>query len=218
MPKRSAVVLNQRALNRALLERQHLLQRRRATADQEIEHLVAMQAQVPNAPYFGVWSRLQGFKPEELSTLIANRKAVRLGLMRNTVHLVTARDCRSLRSLFQAVLDRHWQTSVFKRNLVGVDLPTLTKQATALVEEKPRTLAELGLLLQRDWPNHDPTSLAACDAARWIILNTPDGADADKAADVLVKHHIQNPDLLGLALLRELLSSIVLEWPEGADG
>src|SRR2546421_2248135 len=160
MPKSSCVVLKQRVLNRALLERQHLLHRRRAGASQEIEHLVAMQAQVPNAPYIGLWSRLEGFKPEALAHLISEKRAVRLALLRNTVHLVTARDCLRLRGLFQPFLERGLQSSVFARNLVGLNLKPVIEEATKLMKEKPRTLVELRTLLHRRWPDRDANSLA----------------------------------------------------------
>ena len=153
-------VLSQRALNRALLERQHLLRRRKAPAAKEIEHLVAMQAQVPNSPYVGLWTRLEGFRPNELADLIEQRHAVRLGIMRNTIHLVTARDCVALRLLFSPVLERVLQSSPFGRNLVGADIKSLIRQATALMKEEPRTLADLGTYLHRRWPDRDPTSLA----------------------------------------------------------
>src|SRR5881396_2721341 len=93
-------VLDRQALNRALLARQLLLQRRPMSAAAAVEHLVGMQAQAPNLPYVGLWSRLRGFRHEELSRLVATRKAVRLSLMRNTIHLVTARDAFGIKPLF----------------------------------------------------------------------------------------------------------------------
>ena len=63
-----------RAQNRALLARQLLLERSAAhTAESAIEHLVGLQAQTPRDPYFGLWSRLDGFDPDALGALLTNR-------------------------------------------------------------------------------------------------------------------------------------------------
>ncbi|MFN8541885.1 MAG: crosslink repair DNA glycosylase YcaQ family protein [Thermomicrobiales bacterium] len=70
----AAPVLDRRALNRALLARQWLLERRKATAAEAIEHLIGLQAQAPFPPYYGLWSRLENFQPSELSTLIEQRQ------------------------------------------------------------------------------------------------------------------------------------------------
>jgi hypothetical protein len=91
---------SRRGLNRATLARQHLLERTPARAADAIEHLGGMQSQAPLAPYAGWWTRLQDFAPDELSALTGQRQVVRLHLMRNTVHLVSARDCPGRRALF----------------------------------------------------------------------------------------------------------------------
>lgn len=80
-------VLGRRSLNRALLARQMFLKREAITAAEAIERLVGMQAQVPSDPYYGLWSRLEGFRPGELSELVATRKAVRI-----VAHCRDARD------------------------------------------------------------------------------------------------------------------------------
>jgi len=85
-------VLGPRALGRALLERQLLLGRADMTPLRAIEHLAGLQSQAPSAPYVGLWTRLAGFHPAELARLMTERAVVRTHLMRNTVHLVTARD------------------------------------------------------------------------------------------------------------------------------
>ena len=64
-----------------------------------LEHLGGMQAQEPQAPFVGLWSRIRDFDPHELDGLLERREAVRLLLMRGTVHLVTARDCLAFRAM-----------------------------------------------------------------------------------------------------------------------
>src|ERR671913_588349 len=155
------VVLGPRELNRATLERQMLLRRRKLSAVEAIEHLVGMQAQAPAPPYVGLWTRLKDFHPDELARLILERRAVRIALMRNTVHLVSARDGLALRPLMQPVFDRTlYSTRANRAHLEGIDIEILVAAGRALLEEKPRTAKELGELLQEQWPERDPTSLA----------------------------------------------------------
>jgi hypothetical protein len=85
-------VLTRRELNRALLARQMLLERRKMTPAAAIEALVGMQAQWAPAPYVGLWSRLEGFRREQLERAILAGKVLKPTVMRGTLHLVTARD------------------------------------------------------------------------------------------------------------------------------
>jgi len=156
----SGGVLSRRALNRALLERQLLLRRSSMPVPAAVEHLVGLQAQAPNTPYIGLWTRLEGFHAEDLSQLIKDRRAVRIALMRGTIHLVTERDCLALRPVVQPIMDRSLKSGAFSRSNMGIEFQALAAAGRAIVEEKPRTLAELGKLLQEQWPDRDATALA----------------------------------------------------------
>ncbi|HKX24931.1 MAG TPA: winged helix DNA-binding domain-containing protein [Actinomycetota bacterium] len=129
--------------------------------------MVGLQAQEPEDPYVGLWTRLEGFRPEELSRLIAERKAVRIGLMRATIHLVTARDCLALRPLLQPVLERAYASSPFTGAAAGVDLAKLLAVSRALYEDRPRTAKEMRALIGERWPDRDPGSLV--HAVRFLL-------------------------------------------------
>ena len=169
--------LSRPALNRATLARQHLLERVTMPAVDMVEHLVGMQAQVPRNPYLALWSRLDGFRAEELEALVEGRDAVRAPLMRATIHLATAADCLRLRPRVQPVLDRTFTTgSPFGRNLVGLDVDEVVAAGRVLVEERPRTGVELRRLLGERWPDRDPASLAAAVTYRLSMVQvTPRG-------------------------------------------
>jgi hypothetical protein len=153
-------VLSTRALNRATLARQLLLTRHERSAADAIEHLVGMQAQAPLSPYVGLWTRLAGFQTDELATLIAERQAVRVHLMRATIHLATASDCLKLRPLLQPVLERAFHGSTFRRDIEGVDHQELLAAAREHLDKRPLTRTELAPLLAERWPDHDAGSLA----------------------------------------------------------
>jgi uncharacterized coiled-coil protein SlyX len=85
-------VLTLRELNRALLERQTLLERRRLSVPRAIERLCALQAQYSPSPYVALWSRLTGFRKEQLTRALEDGKAVKSTLFRITLHITSARD------------------------------------------------------------------------------------------------------------------------------
>jgi hypothetical protein len=157
-----------RALNRTTLARQLLLQRSPMSALDAIEHLVGMQAQAPFAPYYGLWSRLDDFTGQELSGLLTSRKAARIVLMRDTIHLVTANDCHRLRALVQPALDRMLRTSTTHgRPLAAVDVTALVDAAKQLLDADALTPGEVGARLAEQWPDTPPGSLA--EAARSLL-------------------------------------------------
>ena len=165
-------VLNRRALNRALLSRQMLLERANIPVLEAVEHLVGMQAQAPNAPYVGLWSRLAHFEHSDLSTLLLDRKAVRIVLMRGTIHLVSARDCLVVRPSVQSVLDR-WLHGALVKRLGGVDLQELASAGRVYVEKEALTYHELGIRLQERWPDNEPEVLANAVRALVPLVQVP---------------------------------------------
>jgi hypothetical protein len=144
-----------------------LLERVDRPAADVIEHLVGMQAQEPHDPYVGLWSRIAGFDPQDLSRLIEERQAVRMGHLRGTLHLVTARDATAHYPILADVMARSWRSSPFVKRLVGTDLDAVLARARDALEERPRTPSELGAALAPGWPDRDPMSLAY--AARFLL-------------------------------------------------
>ncbi|MEV5831184.1 winged helix DNA-binding domain-containing protein [Spirillospora sp. NPDC052242] len=146
-------VLDDRALNRATLARQLLLERSGLPVPDAIAHLCGLQAQEPQEPFTGLWSRLRAFDPAALSAALTARTAVRTHLMRRTVHLVTAADALAWRARHHAML-RQRVLGVYRRELAGVDLDDLAAAGRAVTADgRARTMTELVQALDRPVPS-----------------------------------------------------------------
>ncbi|WP_084516728.1 winged helix DNA-binding domain-containing protein [Microtetraspora niveoalba] len=154
-------VLGRRALSRATLERQLLLRRHDLPVAAVVEHLVGLQAQTTQTWYTGLWTRIEGFRPEDASDLLAGRELVRVALMRSTIHLVTAADCLALRPVVQPAMERGLYANRAMRPIAGLDLDKVVAAGRELLDELPRTTAELGALLHERFPEGPPNALAS---------------------------------------------------------
>ncbi|MFE0331246.1 winged helix DNA-binding domain-containing protein [Streptomyces sp. NPDC058960] len=170
----TAPVLPHRALNRATLARQLLLRRSPLSAKAAVAHLAGLQAQNVKPPYYALAARLEGFAPEHLSRLMADREVVRIVTLRSTIHTHTADDCLTLRPFVQPARDR--ELTAFRKGLAGVDLDRLAALARDLVEAEPRTMAQLRDALLGEWPDADPQALALAARCRLPLVQvTPRG-------------------------------------------
>jgi hypothetical protein len=152
--------LTTRQLNRATLARQLLLERVERSAEQVLEDLVGLQSQAPLAPYVGLWTRITDFRADELSALMIERGAVRAGLMRATIHLVTATDYLALWPVVKAVSERAlWTGSPFGRRVPHEIVDELLAVVRSHLDEQPRTRTDLRRLLGPRWPAVDADSL-----------------------------------------------------------
>ncbi|MFG3104800.1 winged helix DNA-binding domain-containing protein [Streptomyces sp. NPDC048182] len=170
----SAPVLDTRALNRATLARQLLLERAPLTAEAAVAHLAGLQAQSVKAPYYALAARLDGFTPDDLAAPMADRRLARLVTLRSTIHTHTADDCLTLRPLVQATRER--ELDRFRDGLAGVDPDQLTAFVRELVEDEPRTVGRLREELTGRWPDADPQALILAARARLPLVQvTPRG-------------------------------------------
>jgi hypothetical protein len=168
-----SIVLGARALNRATLARQLLLDRAVLPPLEAVRHLVGLQSQVPHNPYTGLWSRLAGFQPKTLSAALEQRAAVRIGAMRGTIHLLTADDCLVLRTVTRPVFEGQlWRHRDFSPQLRGVELDPVIEEGRLALEE-PRTGTELRAILAERFPELDAAALAYACQMRLALVQLP---------------------------------------------
>jgi hypothetical protein len=193
-------VLRVRALNRALLARQSLLERSAQSPLQMVERLIGLQAQAPNPPYLGLWTRLQTFSLDDLSQAMHARRIVRATMMRGTLHLVSADDYRALRSVLQPVLRRLSMQSAHAKALNGLELAAVRKAGADALRERPLSATALGAALSAHWPAHDSNELALLVRSVEPLVHVPPAGiwDSHKAASFAAAQ-----DWLGAAIADE---------------
>lgn len=187
----SPPVLSDRALNRATLARQWLLERRPAASVgvvDAVEHLVGLQAQEPLDPYLALWSRLDPFDPTDLGTLMEQRAVVRIVVMRGTIHLLTADDAGAIRPVVQPVMDAEAVRHPDARHVVDEPLDDALAQGRAWMDESPRTLAELRTLFAEADPDRHAAGLAYVCRTHLPLVQVPPRGVWGKKGTVRLAH------------------------------
>jgi hypothetical protein len=154
----SAQTLTLRQLNRATLARQLLLQRETRSVPATVEQIVGMQAQLAQAPFIGLWTRLEGFQRDDLARLLHDHTIVKATMMRATLHLVTADDFVRLRPTLQPMLDAAAHSIVKDRGEVP-PIETLLALVRDFLHESPRSFAEITDLFTERFPDVDPGAM-----------------------------------------------------------
>jgi hypothetical protein len=177
--------LSARELNRALLARQLLLERSTLPLTRAVEQIAGLQTQYAPSAYIGLWSRLHGFRREELTEALGERRVVQATLMRSTIHVVSARDFWLLAA---GIRDgrREWLGRVQRTQLEGIDMDAVAACVRALLAEEPRRHADmLELLAERGFPR-----AAWVAAGHWVdLVRVPPSGTWDR----------RRADLYGLA-------------------
>ena len=164
--------LSPRALNRATLARQLLLERSDLSPLEALHHLVGLQAQSPQSWYVGLWSRLNGFDPQTASQLLEERALVRIALMRAEVHVVTADDCAVLQPVMRATSLAEFEQSWAER-LKSVDREVFVQRAGEVFAEGALTYPEIGERLLEIFSDASPTSLMQAARLLLPLVQTP---------------------------------------------
>jgi hypothetical protein len=154
-----------------------LLSRERIAPLAAIERLVGMQAQLPRPPYVGLWGRLEGFRRDDLTTLLVARKVVRATFLRGTLHVASARDFVALRPTVQPVLDAGMR-AILKALGAAVDTERLVRHARAILAEGPQTFEEVRDRLQRAEPGANERALGFAVRMLLPLVQVPVGKDA----------------------------------------
>jgi len=134
-------VLTVRELNRALLARQFLLERKRLSPRRVLEQIGPQHAQGVESTYVNLWSRIEGFRREQLTRALERGAVVRSRPLRSTLHLTSARDYALFHGAIRRGRAEWWQRTTKHR----YDGKTIARAERALSRagKAPRPFSEL---------------------------------------------------------------------------
>jgi hypothetical protein len=135
-------VLSPRQLNRAVLARQLLLARSPLPLERALEQVAGLQAQYAPSAYVALWSRLEGFRRQQLTDALLERRAVQATLMRSTIHVVAAGDYRLLAEGIRNGRQAWWRR-VQGGRLGDVDMAAVAALLRGHLAGGPRRQADL---------------------------------------------------------------------------
>lgn len=118
------MILTQRQLNRAVLARQGLLERRALDLPAALDAMAGLQAQYAPSMYIGLWSRVAGLERAAVTRALEARTIVQATLMRVTIHLVSACDFWPLAIAIRDARRELWRRTT-KREPLEAEAATL---------------------------------------------------------------------------------------------
>jgi Winged helix DNA-binding domain len=142
-------LLDSRALHRALLARQLLLERSRVALPRALELLGGIQAQYAPSMYVGLWSRLDGFRREDLTGALERREVVQGTLIRSTIHLVSRADYWPIAIAVRRARRAHWLAATRER-VMERDQEAAAARLRDRLADGPVTRREMDALIGRD--------------------------------------------------------------------
>jgi len=145
MPART---LTPRELNRALLARQLLLERRRLSIPKALERMGGLQAQYAPAMYIGLWSRVEGLERDAVTRALERRSVVQGTMMRATIHLVSKADYWPFTAGIRAARTRWWER--VHPNADPKEMRAAARKLRRFLADGPRRRKEIEEFLGRD--------------------------------------------------------------------
>ncbi|MBN1530851.1 MAG: AlkZ family DNA glycosylase [Thermoleophilaceae bacterium] len=143
-------ILGERELNRALLERQSLLERRGDALPRAVERMGGVQAQYAPSIYVGLWSRVAGLGRDQVTRALERRSLVQATLLRNTIHIVTPGDYWQLADATRDSRRGAWLRARAKRGPDRRAVTAAAKRMRRVLAKGPATRAELMPLADGD--------------------------------------------------------------------
>lgn len=167
-------VLTRRELNRALLQRQLLLERRAVPVTGAVERLGGLQAQSTPSPYLSLWTRLEGFERDELVRALTGRRVVKALLQRGTLHIVSPRDYWSITTARRTLGGILWPPS-YEARVPKARIAQLANVVLGELREGEMTFTEIRALLEPHAkpPHVTPTFLWRRVQGQAYVMHVP---------------------------------------------
>ncbi len=191
--------LTARQLNRALLARQGLLERRELSITEALEAMGALQAQYAPSMYIGLWSRVVDFERGALTRALEDRQVIQGTLMRVTIHLVSRGDYWPLAIATRGARRALWLRSA--KGPTGEEMETAAHELRAALKDGPMKRKAIDELLSKP---------IAHGIGLWVdmVRVPPPGTWERRRADLygLAEDWLGPPDVAGDAALDQLVT------------
>jgi hypothetical protein len=142
--------LSEPELNRALLARQLLLERSRASIPRVLERMGGLQAQYAPSMYIGLAARLDRFERAKLDRALERRTVVQGTLLRATIHLVSKGDYWPMAIAVRRARREAWLNSSYRRDYSARQMSSAARRLRSRLGDGTMSRKEIHELLGSD--------------------------------------------------------------------